>query len=206
VARDVTRLRNGDPNGDQILPTIRGSLALRRPNHHQHHHYEHHGPEEPLPFILFHIIGNHTWIINYVRTRPGAIRTLQFKLNQSRSTYLFWLLPAVVFDLLATPGSQTKSYTGLNNQVLQKTAHERTTTAKNMGILKYHQTSLIMYESCWPLACLGGLIKPNQASHQGARWTSSVSMLKVPVLALVMETSAVWPWCRRSFQDICRGL
>jgi hypothetical protein len=24
----------------------------------------------------------------------------------------------------------------------------------------------------------------------------------IPVLA----TSAVWPWCRRSFQDICRGL
>jgi hypothetical protein len=33
-----------------------------------------------------------------------------------------------------------------------------------------------------------------------------VSMLKVPVLALIIETSAVWPWCRRSFQDICRGL
>jgi hypothetical protein len=47
--------------------------------------------------------------------------------------------------------------------------HERTTTAKNMGILKYHLTSLISYESCWPLACLGDLIKPNQASHQGAR-------------------------------------
>jgi hypothetical protein len=25
-------------------------------------------------------------------------------------------------------------------------------------------------------------------------------------LALIIETSAVWPWCRRSFQDICRGL
>jgi hypothetical protein len=47
--------------------------------------------------------------------------------------------------------------------------HERTTTAKNMGILKYHQTSLISSERGWPLACLGGLIKPNQASHQGAR-------------------------------------
>jgi hypothetical protein len=58
----------------------------------------------------------------------------------------------------------------------------------------------------WPLACLEDLIKPHQASHQGARWTSSVSMLKVPVLALIIETSAVWPWCRRSFQDICRGL
>jgi hypothetical protein len=50
------------------------------------------------------------------------------------------------------------------------------------------------------------LIKLNQASHQGARWTSSVSMLKVPVLALIIETSAVWPWYRMSFQDICRGL
>jgi hypothetical protein len=70
--------------------------------------------------------------------------------------------------------------------------HERTTTAKNMGILKYHPTSLISYERGWPLACL----EPNQASHPGARWTASVSM----------ETSAVWPWCRRSFQDICRGL
>jgi hypothetical protein len=67
-------------------------------------------------------------------------------------------------------------------------------------------TSLISYERGWPLACLDGLIKPNQASHQGARWTSSVSMLKVPVLALIIETSAVWTWWRRSFQDICRGL
>jgi hypothetical protein len=79
----------------------------------------------------------------------------------------------------------------------------RTTTAKNMGILKYHQTSLISYEWGWPLACLDGLIKPNQASHQGARWTSSVS---IPVLGLLIETSAVWTWCRSSFQDICRGL
>jgi hypothetical protein len=81
--------------------------------------------------------------------------------------------------------------------------HERTTTAKNMGILKYRLTSLISYEICWPLACLEDLIKPN---HQGARWTSNVSsMLRVPVLALIIETSAVWPWCRRSFQDVCRG-
>jgi hypothetical protein len=84
--------------------------------------------------------------------------------------------------------------------------HERTTTAKNMGILKYHLTSLISDERCWPLACLGDLIKPNQACHQGARWKSSVSMLRVPVLALIIETSAVWPWCRRSFQNIYRGL
>jgi hypothetical protein len=49
------------------------------------------------------------------------------------------------------------------------TCHERTTTAKNMGILKYHLTSLISYERCWPLAFLEDLIKPNQASHQGAR-------------------------------------
>jgi hypothetical protein len=47
--------------------------------------------------------------------------------------------------------------------------HERTNTAKNMGILKYHQTSLISYERGWHLACLDGVIKPNQASHQGAR-------------------------------------
>jgi hypothetical protein len=46
---------------------------------------------------------------------------------------------------------------------------ERTTTVKNMGILKYHQTSLISYERGWPLACLEDLIKPNQSSHQGAR-------------------------------------
>jgi hypothetical protein len=39
---------------------------------------------------------------------------------------------------------------------------ERTTTAKNMGILKYHLTSLISYERGWPLACLDGLIKPNK--------------------------------------------
>jgi hypothetical protein len=49
------------------------------------------------------------------------------------------------------------------------TKHERTTTAKNMGILKYHPTSLISYERGWPLVCLEDLIKPNQASHQGAR-------------------------------------
>jgi hypothetical protein len=83
----------------------------------------------------------------------------------------------------------------------RKYFHERTTTAKNIGILKYHQTYLISYERGWPLACLDGLIKPNQASHQGARWTSSVSMLNVPVSALIIETSAVWTWCRRSFQD-----
>jgi hypothetical protein len=34
----------------------------------------------------------------------------------------------------------------------------------------------------------------------------NISMIKVPVLALMIETSAVWPWYRRSFQDICRGL
>jgi hypothetical protein len=88
----------------------------------------------------------------------------------------------------------------------QPILHERTTTAKNMGILKCHPTSLISYERGWPLACLEDLIKPNQASQQGARWTSSVSMLKVPVLALIIETSAVGPWHRRSFQGICRGL
>jgi hypothetical protein len=54
--------------------------------------------------------------------------------------------------------------------------------------------------------CLEDLIKPNQASHQGARWTSSVSMRKVPDLALIIEASAVWPWYRRSFQGICREL
>jgi hypothetical protein len=32
-------------------------------------------------------------------------------------------------------------------------SHERITTAKNMGILKYYQTSLISYERGWPLAC-----------------------------------------------------
>jgi hypothetical protein len=51
--------------------------------------------------------------------------------------------------------------------------HERTTTAKNMGILKYHPTSLISYERGWPLACLEDLI------------------IKVPVLALIIVTSAV---------------
>jgi hypothetical protein len=25
-------------------------------------------------------------------------------------------------------------------------------------------------------------------------------------MAPIIETSAVWPWCSRSFQDICRGL
>jgi hypothetical protein len=30
-------------------------------------------------------------------------------------------------------------------------------------------TSLVSYERCWPLACLEDLLKPNQASHQGAR-------------------------------------
>jgi hypothetical protein len=47
--------------------------------------------------------------------------------------------------------------------------HKRTTTAKNMGIFKYHPTSLISYERGWALACLEDIIKPNQASHQGAR-------------------------------------
>jgi hypothetical protein len=53
--------------------------------------------------------------------------------------------------------------------VISTDVHERTTTVKNMGILKYHQTSLISYERGWPLACLEDLMKPNQASHQGAR-------------------------------------
>jgi hypothetical protein len=102
--------------------------------------------------------------------------------------------------------SQIKNESGLFIQWHIRTKHERTTTAKNMGILKYHPTSLIRYERGWPLACLEDLIKQNQASHQGARWTSSVPMLKVPVLALIIETSAHWPWYRRSFQYICRGL
>jgi hypothetical protein len=46
--------------------------------------------------------------------------------------------------------------------------------------------------------------KPGLAS--GCQVKSSVSMLRAPVLALIIETSAVWSWCRRSFQDICRGL
>jgi hypothetical protein len=90
----------------------------------------------------------------------------------------------------------------LNANLLNK--HERTTTAKNMVILKYHQTSLISYERCWPLACLDGLIKPGLPS--GCQVNIKYSMLRVPILALIIETSAVWPWCRRSFQDICRGL
>jgi hypothetical protein len=39
-----------------------------------------------------------------------------------------------------------------------------TTTAKNMGIDKYHPNSLISYERGWPLACLEDLIKPNLPS------------------------------------------
>jgi hypothetical protein len=31
-------------------------------------------------------------------------------------------------------------------------------------------------------------------------------VLKVPALGLIIETSAVWPWCRMSFQDTCRGM
>jgi hypothetical protein len=82
--------------------------------------------------------------------------------------------------------------------------HERTTTAKNMGILKYHQTSLISYERGWPLACMGGLIKPGLPS--GCQVDIKCFYAKSTSLALIIETSAVWPWCRRSFQDICRGL
>jgi hypothetical protein len=93
--------------------------------------------------------------------------------------------------------SESPSWANMREPPLRKTY---------MGILKYHQTSIISYERGWPLACLEDLIKPNQASHQGARWTSSVSMLKVPVLALIIETSTAWPWYRRSFQGICRGL
>jgi hypothetical protein len=55
-------------------------------------------------------------------------------------------------------------------QPLTEVCYARTTTTvKNMGILKYHLTSLISYGRGWPLACLDGLIKPNQGSHQGAR-------------------------------------
>jgi hypothetical protein len=45
------------------------------------------------------------------------------------------------------------------NEVQKFMGHERTTTAKNMGILKYHPTSLVSYERGWTLACLEDLIK-----------------------------------------------
>jgi hypothetical protein len=82
---------------------------------------------------------------------------------------------------------------------IQNLVHQINTKVER--ILKYHPTSQAMKE-----VCLEDLIKSNQASHQGAWWTSSVSMLKVPVFALIIETSTVWPWYRRSFQGICRGL
>jgi hypothetical protein len=53
----------------------------------------------------------------------------------------------------------SRSLIRLNQRLTTKRIHERTTTAKNMGILKYHPTSLISYEIGWPLACLDGLIK-----------------------------------------------
>jgi hypothetical protein len=63
-----------------------------------------------------------------------------------------------------------------------------------MGILKYHQTSLISYERGWPLAYLESLIKPDQASHHaGCQVNIKCFYAKVPVLALIIETSAVWP-------------
>jgi hypothetical protein len=64
-------------------------------------------------------------------------------------------------------------------------SHERTTTAKNMGILKYHPTSLKLRKR---YASVEDLIKPNQASIPSE---CQVNMLKVPVLALIIEASAV---------------
>jgi hypothetical protein len=58
---------------------------------------------------------------------------------------------------------------------------------------------LISYERGWPLACLEDLINPNQVNIK-------CFYAKILVLALIIETSAVGPWYRRSFQDICRGL
>jgi hypothetical protein len=46
----------------------------------------------------------------------------------------------------------------------------RTTTAKNMRIIKYHQTSLISYERGWPLACLEDLIKPTNNEQPPAHF------------------------------------
>jgi hypothetical protein len=86
---------------------------------------------------------------------------------------------ALCVEKFSRVGHVTCTWVSCLNATVQRT-HESTTTAKNMGILKYHPTSLISYERGWPLACLEDLIKPNQAS-----------MLKVPVLALIIETSAV---------------
>jgi hypothetical protein len=91
----------------------------------------------------------------------------------------------------------------LNTQVLSHS--ERTTTAKNMGILKYHPTSLISYERGWPLGCLDDLIKPNQAFHQGARCFYAKSTC-LGSNYINISTTAVWPWYRRSFQGISRGM
>jgi hypothetical protein len=56
----------------------------------------------------------------------------------------FWM---VVLKFYPEPIFQEHWYTYL--KPLSLVTHERTTTAKNMGILKYHQTSLISYERCW---------------------------------------------------------
>jgi hypothetical protein len=47
--------------------------------------------------------------------------------------------------------------------------HERTTTAIKTWEYSNITQPLISYERGWPLACLEDLIKPNQASHRGAR-------------------------------------
>jgi hypothetical protein len=52
--------------------------------------------------------------------------------------------------------SQIKANTAVRNAKQSKQSWEN-----HLGILKYHQTSLISYERSWPLACLDGLIKPN---------------------------------------------
>jgi hypothetical protein len=106
----------------------------------------------------------------------------------------FLQIPAIKFEII------NQQILDWNIPRITPNTHERTTTAKNMRILKYHLPSLIVisYESCCPLACLDGLLKPNLYLTRPP--------IRVLSVSIIIETSAVWPWCRRSFQDICRRL
>jgi hypothetical protein len=72
-----------------------------------------------------------------------------------------------------------------------------------MGILKYHPTSHKLWKRLAPgIACLEDLIKSNQASHQGARWISSVYAKSTCLGSNYRNISSL----TQSDQNICRGL
>jgi hypothetical protein len=62
--------------------------------------------------------------------------------------------------------------------------HERTTTAKNMGILKYHQTSLISYEK----RLAPGMLNVPVLSGSNYRNISSLTLMQKVIPGYLQRT------------------